>query len=251
MIIEFMISVTASLTWVPPGHPPIVLIHGAANSASIWTYWQASLAEFGWSSYAIDLRGHGRSAVIDLSNTSMADYAADVRLLIQQLAVEPVIVGWSLGGLVALMLASEGGVRASVALAPSAPALRHDATVQVRRGVFGPEEYGLTDQSKIDRAMPDLIDEERAVALGSLGGDSRYARDERRAGIVIDRVQCPLLIVTGTADREWPLDRYRDLRLPATYLSAGGASHWGLVLNRRALATLIPQVLDWLTVQTS
>jgi predicted amidohydrolase len=54
-------------------------------------------------------------------------------------------------------------------------------------------------------------------------------------------------IVTGTADTQWPRERYHDLWLQADYLSVEGASHWGLVLNRRALETMIPAVACWLT----
>jgi hypothetical protein len=93
--------------------------------------------------------------------------------------------------------------------------------------------------------MPDLDREERAIALGSLGLESRYARDERQRGIVIPSLPCPLLIVTGTDDRQWPRERYADLHLPAEHLAAKGASHWGLVLNRRVLATTIPAVMGW------
>jgi len=63
---------------------------------------------------------------------------------------------------------------------------------------------------------------------------------------VLDPLPCPLLIVTGTADRSWPRERYADLTLPASHLSVDGASHWGLVLNRRVLPTLIPDVVCWL-----
>jgi len=63
---------------------------------------------------------------------------------------------------------------------------------------------------------------------------------------VIESLPCPLLVVTGTADTQWPRERYASLSLPAEHLSADGASHWGLVLNRRALATLCPSVVAWI-----
>ena len=43
-----------------------------------------------------------------------------------------------------------------------------------------------------------------------------------------------------------PLERYRDLWLKPDHFSVEGASHWGLVLNRRALGTMIPAVLSWI-----
>ena len=52
-------SVTATLPEQDSGLPPLVLIHGAANSSGVWAFWQTQLAERGWPSYAVDLRGHG------------------------------------------------------------------------------------------------------------------------------------------------------------------------------------------------
>jgi pimeloyl-ACP methyl ester carboxylesterase len=243
-----MLAVSAVLPHQITEYPPIILVHGSVNSAPVWTFWQRSLAEAGWASYAIDLRGHGGSAPLDLSRTSMRDYAADVRALAQQLRRPPVIMGWSMGGLVAMMAAADGVAAACVALAPSTPARRADPTVSLRPGEFGPEEYGIRDRNPDgQRAMPDLDREERIIGLNSLGRESRLAKDERQAGVVIESIPCPLLIVTGTADTQWPRERYHSLWLKADYLSVEGASHWGLVLNRRALDTMTPAVLRWMT----
>lgn len=227
--------------------PPLLLVHGAANSARVWSPWQAALAGLGRSSWALDLRGHGASEPVDLSQTRMADYVDDVCAAARRLSRPPVLVGWSMGGLVVLLAASAAGACACVALAPSAPAARHDPTVPLRAGTFGPEEYGIEDLDP-DRqpSMPDLDRDARLVALASLGLESRLARDERKAGIVVPPLACPVLVVTGGGDRLWPRRRYEDCPLRAEWLEAPGASHWGLVLAPTTVATLVPAVLRWL-----
>jgi hypothetical protein len=94
--------------------------------------------------------------------------------------------------------------------------------------------------------MPDLDREEREIALASLCRESRYARDERAAGVILPSLPCPLLVVTSTGDTQWPGSRYDGLHLPAERLSVDGASHWGLVLNRRLVGVLVPQVVTWI-----
>src|SRR5438132_14352595 len=94
--------------------------------------------------------------------------------------------------------------------------------------------------------MPELDREERRIALASLGSESQLARDERAAGIAVEPLPCPLLVVTGTADTFWPRERYQNLPLVANHLVADRPSHWGLVLNRRVLLPLVPAVLEWL-----
>ena len=241
-----MIAVSSAVPSAASGHSPVVLVHGAANSAGVWTLWQRELASQGWPSHAIDLRGHGRSSPMDLSNTSMSNYADDVRSVVQQLAQPAVVMGWSMGGLVAMMVAASGDAAACAALAPSVPARRVDPSATLRSGEFGPEEYRITSADpKEQPAMPDLELEERNIALASLSRESRLARDERQAGVVIESLPCPLLIVTGTEDKSWPRERYNGLWLDADYESIAGASHWGLVLGGRALATTVPAVTAW------
>lgn len=242
-----MLAAIAALPDGPTARPPIVLVHGAANSAGVWTCWQRELARSGWSSFALDLRGHGRSDVIDLARAGMADYASDVAALLTTLGRPAVVMGWSMGGLAAMVAAASASPIAYVGLAPSPPARRRDPTVPIREGTFGPEEYGIVGHDPADQpTMPDLDLGERALALASLGPESRRARDDRKAGVVITRLPCPALIVAGSADETFPPSTYDALPFPADRLAIDGASHWGLVLSRRSLVALIPAVLTWL-----
>ena len=226
--------------------PPVLLIHGAANSSSAWKFWQKALARRGWSSYAIDLRGHGKSGG-SVDGALMSDYVDDVTEVANGLSVKPVVIGWSMGGLVALMAAAAGRARACVALSPTPPAAERDMSVEIRRGVYGSEEYGIrSDDPAKQPVMRDLDEEERSVALGSLSQESRSARDERKAGVVISSMPCPLLLVTGSEDRVFPRSEYANIGLDAENLEAEGASHWGLVVNRRVLPGLARSVTEWL-----
>lgn len=245
--LSFAISCTARLADSPDNPPPIILIHGAANSAAVWLLWQSELNARGWSSFALDLRGHGQRPPIDLSSVRMADYADDVRRLIRHLNRPPVLIGWSMGGLVAMMVAERDPVSACVTLAPSLPAEREETTVVLRHGVISAKTYGISHTRPEDQpAMPDLTLDERRIALRALGPESQYARDERRRGIIIRTLSCPLLIVTGTRDNRWPGSRYANFWISADRLSMQSASHWGLVLNQRALCVTMPMILTWL-----
>ena len=215
--------------------------------SAVLSDWQRELADLGWSSYAIDLRGHGKSDPIDLSDTSMRDYADDVKRLVDELKQPPVIIGWSMGGLVAQMAATSGTIAVWVGLEPSPPVLQVDSSLTLRNGVFDSAEYGIADPDPhTQTTMPDLDIEERKVALASLGLESRRVRDERKRGIVIESVPCPFLVVNGTLSRDRSEKGHVE-RLASDRLVVEGASHWGLVLNRRALRTLVPDVLNWIS----
>lgn len=102
--------------------PPIVLVHGAANSSLVWLPWLRELGERGWDLHAVDLRGHGASEPVELTEVSMRDYAADLARVVEGLRRLPVLVGWSMGGLVVQMYgATRPQLPAVVLLAPSPP----------------------------------------------------------------------------------------------------------------------------------
>jgi pimeloyl-ACP methyl ester carboxylesterase len=247
-----MLAVTVALpdSAVAPAavRASFVLVHGAANSASVWTYWQRELAQRGFASYAIDLRGHGASDPIDLSRTTMQDYADDVTSLMRQLPSPPVVMGWSMGGLAAMMAAEVCPARAYVGLAPSTPALERNTDKVLTPGEYGAEYYGInsSDPDAKQPAMFDLDRAERATAIGSLCKESAYARGDRAAGVVVRELGCPALIVTSTGDKQWPRSRYEGMHLPVEHISVEGASHWGLVLSRRIVADVAARVVAWL-----
>ena len=151
---------------MPRERPPVILVHGAANSGGVWAYWQVRLADHGWRTAAINFRGHGDRALADLSQTSMKDYSVDLIQVVRKYQTPPVIGGWSMGGLVAMMAAQAERVAACVCLAPSMPSKKVNNSVPLRTGVLGPEEYGIANTDPTDQPnMPDLDQAERAVAL--------------------------------------------------------------------------------------
>jgi pimeloyl-ACP methyl ester carboxylesterase len=186
-----------------------------------------------------------------VAEASMSNYAAAAVRAAEWLPPPRALCGWSMGGLVALMAAAACRARACVGLAPSAPARTRDSAVPLRAGTFGPEEYGIVDRDPERQPAMDLDRDERVVALESLGPESRFARDERKAGVVTGNAPCPILIVTGTADALWPRQRYDELPFVADHLEIVGASHWGLVLNRRLLPAMSSAVGSWLEKNVS
>ncbi len=84
---------------------PLVFLHGFPLSRDAW---RKQIETFGASFRVIapDLRGFGGSATRE-GSTTMLEYASDVHELLQQLDTGPVVlIGHSLGGLVALAFAS-------------------------------------------------------------------------------------------------------------------------------------------------
>lgn len=80
--------------------PPLLFVHGAWHAAWCWQeHFIPYFAARGWDCYALSLRGHGSSEG-HLRWASVADYAADIDQIVQQIGKRPVMVGHSMGGYV-------------------------------------------------------------------------------------------------------------------------------------------------------
>jgi len=127
------------------------------------------------------------------------------------------LVGWSMGGLAAMMAARRVRPDALVLLEPSPPAEIQgvDETVVPEEGTFDPESvYGPFPSG---RARP----------------DSRLARAERKRGVSVPALECPTLVVYGdefAGQRGGPVAAFYG----AEEAHVAGASHWDLVLGDRA-----------------
>ena len=82
---------------------PVLLMHGGGQTRHAWGHTATALAEAGWRSISLDLRGHGDSAWAENADYSFSTFAADCVAVCDQLGRPPVLVGASLGGVSAII----------------------------------------------------------------------------------------------------------------------------------------------------
>ncbi len=106
---------------LPANAPPLLFIHGACLGAWCWTDgFLDFFAKAGYHAVAFNLRGHGRSSKpTSLAKISIDDYVDDVISVASKLAVPPIVIGHSMGGLIAQRFAACQPTSAIVLLAPS------------------------------------------------------------------------------------------------------------------------------------
>ncbi len=95
------------LDWGAEQHtdPPVVCLHGVMGNGHLWDQFASELATRR-RVIAPDFRGHGDSGWATPPNYALRDYRADVEVLLEALEIKRfAVVGHSMGGLVALMLA--------------------------------------------------------------------------------------------------------------------------------------------------
>ncbi len=115
----------------PDDGVPVIFLHGGGQTRHAWSRSVASLGAKGWRAMAVDMRGHGDS---DWPGSyRVSNFAEDVLELAQAQAVQPVLVGASLGGLSSLLANAgpAGEVSRALILVDVAPRLKADGVDRI------------------------------------------------------------------------------------------------------------------------
>lgn len=202
-----------------PAHatrPPVLFIHGYFADATVWSLWLPFFAARGFPAYAVHLRGRAGSGAIDadaLGRASIDDFTDDAASVAQSLG-HPLVVGHSMGGLIAQKLAERGSVHAAALVAPAPP---RGISVLSPRLIIKQLKYlpAILRSRVVVPAREDLRElvmnrvppAEQDALLDALVPDSgRAGRDMSVTGVPVDRggVRAPLFVLAADDDRFIP-----------------------------------------------
>jgi pimeloyl-ACP methyl ester carboxylesterase len=197
---------------------PLVLLHGLTSNKSAWRPLLPTL-EAEYRVYALDMRGHGKSGRAPDNHYRNADYARDVIAFLKHLDAPVILMGQSLGAMVAIVTASQysNGVRALILLDP--PLFSFRAAVQlepqrmqwvslVASTMQGNPSFD-TIVARLRAAMPGAPDEQikgtaHYISGVAPGAPETALRDEIWQGIdlaeALQQINCAMLLIHGDWD---------------------------------------------------
>src|ERR1700723_3121481 len=82
---------------------PVLFLHGGGQTRYAWGRTAETVADAGWRTVALDMRGHGESDWAPNGDYSFTSFCADTVAVADQLGKPPVLVGASLGGMSAML----------------------------------------------------------------------------------------------------------------------------------------------------
>src|SRR5690242_252878 len=214
---------------------PVIFMHGNSCSSSTWS--SILQGPFGqrFRCLALDLPGHGNSArAADPKDYSLPGYAQTLKTFAQATdADNAVIVGWSLGGHIALEAApylqtAKGFVifgtppiatadQMSVAFQPN-PAMAFTFAPSITPGEARSWAEAFTaprSSLDLDEIVADVLRTDGAAraGLGASLAEGRYADEVA----ISSELQKPLAILHGEDEQLISLDYLRTLRIPALW----------------------------------
>ena len=198
-----------------PRPASLLFVHGMWGGAWVWERWLPFFAARGWDGYALNLRGRaGSRPVADIGRVPLTDYIEDAASVARRLGAV-VVVGHSMGGLVAQALAATLTPVAAVAVTPAAPRgiwpLRSAelvaATLRYAPALLRSRPLLPSRRVMTCLAFGRLPPAEREGVYARLVPESaRQARDIALRGFAVDAaaVRCPMLVIAAEGDRITP-----------------------------------------------
>ena len=193
----------------------MLFVHGLFASGWVFERWLTHFAGLGHPAFALDYRGHGKSApVASLGSVRVLDYVDDA-LRALRVVGPAVVVGHSMGGLVAQKLAELEAVSGAVLLAP-APA-RGISVLSLRLmarqmkylpAVIRSREIRVKRKDADALILNRVPAGHRAAIFEQFEPDSgRAARDILVGSLAVDEslLRCPVTVLAGDEDRFIPL----------------------------------------------
>ena len=184
------LSSGATISYVDEGSGrPVVLLHGVAMSVAFFERNVSDLAH-DHRVIALDFRGHGSSPYVEGGHT-VAQYARDVRALIEDLGLaDVVLVGWSMGSLVAWDYLRQFGHDSRVA-----------GVVIVSQGpsdlIQADWPHGIADDAELHDYLSAMQDDARGFLAGFLPTMFHTAPDEATLARLLNDI-CRAGANTGT-----------------------------------------------------
>jgi alpha-beta hydrolase superfamily lysophospholipase len=228
---------------------PVMMVHGMCCTGDVWQRFREFFEARGTRVYTPTLRPLARCTVSErpsraLSEIGFTEYIADLEDEIARIEREtgktPVVIGHSMGGLLAQMLAERNSVRAAVFISPSAPLgvgtlqWKLSWALIMAAAKFNLVPYAISpDRRAAERAALHLLSpEDRQAAHAAMVHESgRAFTDIGRCRIDETKIRIPVLTVAASRDRLVPavlvrLTGKKYATIGGEFREYGAHAHW-------------------------
>lgn len=200
---------------------PIILIHGTWGSSASWDYIREYLTNLGLEIIAPSLRYHDLSydqTTEKVGDVSITDYVDDIVQIVQKSETPPILLGHSLGCLIAQLVAEQISVRGLILLGPAPTAdifqlyptmIEAFARHFMQWGFwykpmppYKDAQFNLAMQAQSQALKEEVYD--GAVPESGLVYTQMALADfdpNKTTKVDFDQIESPVLIITGSEDK--------------------------------------------------
>lgn len=242
---------------VEQSRPPLLFVHGAYTGSWMWCKYIPHFIQDGWKCYVMNMRSHYKSRVMDMTRITFEDYLDDIREMINlataECGIPPVIIGFSLGGILCQKIA-ETEKLSGLILADSSVCREVNRLVPIEN----PQENNLgnvipaparEEKTSIDETEDDILFQRKYLSMESSKAFLAcgcWIKGIKGISVDSGKVNCPVLTLKavnsdtddrrGQAEAEYYQGEYEGYR---------NMTHTGMLVGQR-YPEPVNRILDWL-----
>lgn len=231
---------------------PLLLVHGAYTGSWMWCKYIPHFVEQGYTCYVMNMRSHYKSRITDMTRITFEDYLEDIREILRECEQPPVLIGFSMGGILCQKIAEENELAGLVMV---------DTSISKEVAEIAP--YEQREEGRLEIVMPAPMREEESVdeSLNDIAFQKKYLSMESskaietfacwrkdNMGISVDgsRIHCPSLVIKAVnSERDNDQGKATAEQLKGEYLGLQSTSHTGLLVGQRYQES-VDRILEWL-----
>ena len=161
--------------------PTVLFLHGGGQTRHAWGGAAEALAALGYYAISMDHRGHGDSGWAPDGDYEVSAFVGDLLEIIKQLAVKPILVGASLGGIISLLAETQSAesVARAIVLVDITPRVEKDGVLRILDFMKGSSDGFASLQEAADAVASYLPHRKKRTDLGGLSKNLRLTHDGR------------------------------------------------------------------------
>ncbi|WP_408892452.1 alpha/beta hydrolase [Paenibacillus taichungensis] len=233
--------------------PPLLFVHGAYTGSWMWSKYIPHFVEQGWTCYVMNLKSHYKSRVMDMTKITFEDYLEDIREVLAECTTPPVLIGFSMGGILSQKIAETIALAGLVVIDSS-------LSQEVHQLIPYPEGDRITpdivipppareEHSSIDESAEDIAFQRKYLQMESSKAFLTFSAAFGSSGGVSingNLITCPSLVIKAVeSDDEERRGQLTAEQLGAEYAGLWDTTHTGLLVGQRYLEA-VEIILKWL-----
>ncbi|MBZ9623170.1 alpha/beta fold hydrolase [Clostridium sp. FP2] len=232
--------------------PPLLFVHGAYTGSWMWSKYIPHFISKGWKCYVMNMRSHYKSRVLDLTKVSFEDYLEDIKEVIVECGEPPIIMGFSMGGILCQKLAETITLAGLVLIDTSISKEVNEIAPYKEIDEITPEIIAPAptreECSSIDESEDDIAFQKKYLTMESSNAMSAFAFSFGvKEGISVDSglITYPCLVIKSVnSDDDDRRGRATAEHLNAEYTGLWNTTHTGLLVGQRYME-VVDRIMEW------
>jgi pimeloyl-ACP methyl ester carboxylesterase len=233
--------------------PPLLFVHGAYTGSWMWSKYIPHFVSNGWECYVMNMRSHYKSRVMDMTKVTFDDYLKDIHEVIEECCEPPIIIGFSMGGILSQKVAETVALAGLILIDTSITKQVHDMAPYKGIAEIAPELIvpapAREELFSIDESAEDIAFQKKYLSMESSNAFNvcSFAYGAKK-GISIDGglITCPCLVIKAVNDSDDDIrGRATADQLHAEYTGLLNTTHTGLLVGQRYME-VVDRMIEWL-----